>query len=92
MFTLGELSSSDHDERRDTEHVLHRFSRGSDGGNPEAGVIVTATGHLYGTTFWGGNFGYGVVFELTHTSNAIAGRNRCCMTSTTWTERILLPA
>ena len=58
-----------------TEHVLHRFSRGGDGGNPEAGVIVTATGHLYGTTFWGGNSSdcayssCGVVFELTRTSN-----------------------
>jgi len=52
-----------------TEHVLHRFSRRNDGGNSEAGLIVTAAGHLYGTTLWGGNFGYGVVFELTHAPN-----------------------
>jgi uncharacterized repeat protein (TIGR03803 family) len=75
--TVFELTRKSNGGR--TERVLHRFSRGSDGGNPEAGVIVTATGHLYGTTFWGGNFGfgYGVVFELTHTSS---GR---------WTEQVL---
>jgi uncharacterized repeat protein (TIGR03803 family) len=52
-----------------TEHVLHRFSRGDDGSNPQAALIFDAAGDLYGTTFGGGKFTYGVVFELTHTSN-----------------------
>jgi len=56
--------------------VLHRFSRGNDGGNPAAGLILDAAGDLYGTTFWGGNGGYGVVFELT----PLNGR---------WTEHVL---
>jgi uncharacterized repeat protein (TIGR03803 family) len=63
-----------------TEHVLHRFSRGNDGGNPVAGLILNAAGHLYGTTEFGGHCGEsscGVVFELTRTSN---GR---------WTEHVL---
>jgi uncharacterized repeat protein (TIGR03803 family) len=63
-----------------TEHVLHRFSRGSDGGNPVAGLVLNVAGHLYGTTEFGGHCGEsgcGVVFELTHTSN---GR---------WTEHVL---
>jgi uncharacterized repeat protein (TIGR03803 family) len=58
-----------------TEHVLHRFSRGSDGAHPVAGLILGAASHLYGTTEFGGELGAcggggcGVVFELTHSSN-----------------------
>jgi uncharacterized repeat protein (TIGR03803 family) len=44
--------------------VLHRFS-GTDGGAPEAGVILDGKGNLYGTTLGGGQYGGGVVFELT---------------------------
>lgn len=45
------------------ETVLHRFDV-SDGGSPEAGVILDAHGNLYGTTFGGGPRGAGTVFEL----------------------------
>ena len=44
--------------------VLHTFS-GPDGGVPEAGVTLDGKGHIYGTTFAGGAYGNGVVFELT---------------------------
>jgi len=38
-----------------TETVLHSFAGGSsDGADPKAGVILDATGNLYGTTFRGG--------------------------------------
>jgi uncharacterized repeat protein (TIGR03803 family) len=47
-----------------TETVLHRFS-GTDGAMPMAPVIRDAQGNLYGTTFTGGSFGRGVVFEIT---------------------------
>src|SRR5579872_7151023 len=54
-----------------TETVLYRFTGGSDGGVPEAGLVIDASGNLYGTTAAGGNSqcvqrgGYcGVVFEL----------------------------
>lgn len=47
--------------------VLHSFTGGSDGGNPNAGVTVGGTGILYGTTSGGGTGGtgnHGVVFKL----------------------------
>lgn len=54
-----------------TESVIHRFQAGSDGAFPYAGVIVDATGSLYGTTLYGGaaacngGTGCGTVFKLT---------------------------
>ena len=52
------------------EKVLHSFGRGTDGGNPTAGLIFDADGNLYGTTAYGGihgnncAYGCGTVFEL----------------------------
>jgi len=48
--------------------VLHSFTAGNDGGNPEAGLIMDAAGNLYGTTFGGGSGGQGIVFKI-DTSN-----------------------
>lgn len=65
-----------------TESVLYSFSGGSDGGNPNGGIISDAAGNLYGTTFSGGNLsacngiGCGVVFKLSPNS-------------TGWTETVL---
>jgi uncharacterized repeat protein (TIGR03803 family) len=50
-----------------TETVLHSFTGGNDGGMPIAGVIADSAGNLYGTTFNGGAYGFGVVFKLTPT-------------------------
>jgi uncharacterized repeat protein (TIGR03803 family) len=47
-----------------TEHVLYRFTGGSDGRNPWAGLIMDSTGNLYGTTMNGSSLGAGTVFEL----------------------------
>ncbi len=47
-----------------TENVLYTFSGGNDGANPWAGVIFDQSGNLYGTTFGGGKYGYGTVYEL----------------------------
>ena len=51
------------------EAVLYAFSGGSDGGNPNGGLIADAEGNLFGTTFSGGRnscFDYcGTVFEVT---------------------------
>ena len=44
--------------------VVHRFNA-KDGAYPEAGLTLDAKGNLYGTTFWGGTYQYGVVFEIT---------------------------
>jgi len=60
-----------------TETVLYAFSGGDDGGYPYAGLIFDAAGNLYGTTVLGGNRGFGVVFELMHTSNGM------------WKEKVL---
>jgi len=52
------------------ETVLHIFSGGKDGANPRDGLILDASGNLYGTTSQGGiaadcgGHGCGVVFEL----------------------------
>jgi uncharacterized repeat protein (TIGR03803 family) len=61
-----------------TETVLHNFNDdGTDGTLPEAGLIVDASGNLYGTTSEGGAFNFGTVFEL---SPAAGGG---------WTETVL---
>lgn len=47
-----------------TETVLHDFAWGSDGAEPDFGVILDEAGNLYGTTWRGGDNGGGTVFEL----------------------------
>lgn len=48
-----------------TETVLHNFAGGSsDGAGPYTGVIMDATGNLYGDTYGGGTYGLGTVYEL----------------------------
>jgi uncharacterized repeat protein (TIGR03803 family) len=48
------------------ETTLHQFTGGYDGGNPYAGLVFDNAGHLYGTTFAGGNpkCFCGTAFEL----------------------------
>jgi len=59
------------------ETVLHSFnSNGTDGVQPYGGLISDASGNLYGTTYIGGAYGYGTVFELSPSSGG-------------WTETIL---
>lgn len=47
-----------------TEQVLYSFTGGSDGSYPTAGLILDASGNLYGSTNTGGAGGGGTVFEL----------------------------
>jgi hypothetical protein len=53
------------------EKVLHAFKSGTDGANPNGGLVLDSKGAVYGTTFGGGNesgecgtAGCGTVFKL----------------------------
>lgn len=59
-----------------TETVLYNFQGGSDGAGPEAEVVFDGAGNLYGTTFAGGQYGVGTVFQLTPAGSG-------------WTENVL---
>lgn len=59
-----------------TETVLHSFS-GSDGSQPTAALTPDGAGNFYGTTYGGGIFGFGTVFELSPSSGG------------GWTETVL---
>jgi uncharacterized repeat protein (TIGR03803 family) len=59
-----------------TEKILHNFAGPHDGIYPDAGVTLSNSGKIYGTTNQGGAH-YGTVFELVPSSSG------------TWNERIL---
>jgi uncharacterized repeat protein (TIGR03803 family) len=48
-----------------SETIIYNFLGGNDGAFPYAGVVFGAAGNLYGTTYAGGTFGEGTVFQLT---------------------------
>jgi uncharacterized repeat protein (TIGR03803 family) len=48
-----------------TETLLHSFAGGNDGAYPEAALIQSTDGNLYGTTSGGGASGNGTVFRIT---------------------------
>ena len=52
-----------------TETVLHAFSGPSDGWNPTGRLIRDDAGNLYGTTQFGGLYGYGTVFKIDAAGN-----------------------
>ena len=47
-----------------TEQVLWSFGSGTDGIFPYPGLIFDGAGNLYGTTYAGGAYNYGTVFEI----------------------------
>ena len=51
------------------ETVLYPFTKENDGGQPEAGLVQDDSGNLYGTTFYYGASGNGVVFKLGQTGS-----------------------
>jgi uncharacterized repeat protein (TIGR03803 family) len=60
-----------------TETVLHDFGSGTDGAQPQGGLIFDHDGNLYGMTTYGGANGLGMVFELSPASGG------------GWTEQVL---
>ena len=49
--------------RAQTYQVLHTFTAGADGAQPQAGVTIDKAGNLYGTTAY---YGAGTVYKLTN--------------------------
>jgi uncharacterized repeat protein (TIGR03803 family) len=47
-----------------TEKILHRFHGGKDGDDPFSGVVLDASGNIYGTARGAGKSNDGTVFEL----------------------------
>jgi uncharacterized repeat protein (TIGR03803 family) len=73
--TVFELSPNRHGGWNET--VLYTFTGGADGAEPDLSYVTfDSAGKLYGTTFAGGAYGLGVVFELSPTG-------------TGWTETVL---
>jgi uncharacterized repeat protein (TIGR03803 family) len=71
-----------------TEKVLHAFAAGTDGFNPNGGLVLDSEGAVYGTTPLGGNqlcnfgngqVGCGIAFELTSSNRRVGP----------WTEKVL---
>jgi uncharacterized repeat protein (TIGR03803 family) len=54
-----------------TPTILYNFDT-THGANPMAGLTIDANGNLFGTTFYGGGFNKGTVFELAKTSQGYA--------------------
>jgi uncharacterized repeat protein (TIGR03803 family) len=59
-----------------TGSTLYSFTGASDGGNPLSNLVMVGD-HLYGTTFVGGAYGAGEVFELSNEGDG------------TWKEKVL---
>ena len=65
-YGLGTVFQLAHPSGNWTETVLHSFSGGPDGANPESRPVVDQqTGHLYGTTYQGGSHNGGTVYSVT---------------------------
>jgi uncharacterized repeat protein (TIGR03803 family) len=47
-----------------TLNLIYNFTGGSDGGVPLAGLVLDASGNLYGTASAGGDYGAGAVFKV----------------------------
>jgi len=77
---FGLLASANSASAASKEKVLYSFCSASgctDGYFPGGGLVFDAAGNLYGTTFEGGEYGPGTVFQLTPGANG------------TWTETVL---
>ncbi len=59
-----------------TESIIYRFNPLPDGYAPDSGVTLDSAGNLYGTTYYGGTYGPGVVYELSPSGSG-------------WTEKLL---
>jgi uncharacterized repeat protein (TIGR03803 family) len=73
------LASLSKPAQSQTYSVIHNFTRvGDDGASPYGGPTLDSSGNLYGTTYAGGTFGAGNVYEL---SPAGSSWNYTCLYS-----------
>jgi uncharacterized repeat protein (TIGR03803 family) len=54
-------------DAKGNETVVHSFSGSPDGYGPLAGLVKGSDGNLYGTTAYGGLYGFGTIFEVSKT-------------------------
>ncbi|HYA24968.1 MAG TPA: choice-of-anchor tandem repeat GloVer-containing protein [Terriglobales bacterium] len=54
-----------------TEKILHQFVNIRQGAYPQSGLVADAQGNLYGTSVYGGVFGFGTVFQLAPGANGM---------------------
>jgi uncharacterized repeat protein (TIGR03803 family) len=63
------------------EHVIHTFTGGADGSEPQAGVVFDSAGNLYSASVYGGTLSAGnITYSNLPSSQTKAGRKRFCTT------------
>src|SRR5580704_1343975 len=50
--------------RAQSFHVIHNFTGGTDGANALNGLMMSASGYMYGTTSGGGAYNNGTVYRI----------------------------
>ncbi|HEY1676746.1 MAG TPA: choice-of-anchor tandem repeat GloVer-containing protein [Candidatus Sulfotelmatobacter sp.] len=71
LVVVAALACFSHILSAQTDQTLYNFTGYGDGGNPLSSLVMDAAGNLYGTTFVGGQFGAGEVFELSPTGISV---------------------
>lgn len=68
VFTIALIATQT--AHAQTYRVIHNFTGGLDGSDPQAGLAMDRAGNLYGTASEGGNAGsFGAVFRLVHSGS-----------------------
>ena len=65
MAVFSFLASVSQPAQSQTYKIIHNFTNmGEDGATPYGGPVLDASGNLYGTTYLGGTYGNGSVYQL----------------------------